>query len=170
MSQVQPAMAQKDGNNSLVSQAIAAEARADRCALKGVAHQGRRQLLRDPSSRSRPAARRATMAPRNAQRSPGTSPRAWRAPSGIATRNTRSPTKLKYTETVLPTMGCSLYGRIQPAARQLRDVRRPRRRRICASSMRASPTLLLAAARRPQERRRHGPAEDGQPVAAGNLR
>jgi glyoxylase-like metal-dependent hydrolase (beta-lactamase superfamily II) len=161
MIQVQPAMAQKNGNNSLVSQAIAAEGGADALrALKGVGIKADVKLWGPEQSES-----------------PGGAPRdygianltiTWDLARGMARtewdRDQKYPSadKLKYTETVLPTMGMLTNTAGYPAnqlgnfpmsgtrvATHLREL------------MRASPTLLLAALDQPASVGPMGPQKMG---------
>jgi hypothetical protein len=122
MIQVQPAMAQKNGNNSLVSQAIAAEGGADALrALKGVGIKADVKLWGPEQSES----------PGGAPRDYGTANLTitWDLARGMAHRFDRDqkyPSADNNRKTVL-AMGIHQYGRLsgQPA-RQLPDVGHPR--------------------------------------------
>jgi glyoxylase-like metal-dependent hydrolase (beta-lactamase superfamily II) len=137
-SQAQPAMAQKNGGNSLVNQAIAAEGGADALrALKGVTMKGTAHFYGPEQSET----------PGGPARDYGTANVSvtWDLAKGMAAttldrdQKYPAPEKLKYTETATPTMGWVTDEKGSTAMSGIRLATHLR------ELMRASPILMLTA-------------------------
>jgi glyoxylase-like metal-dependent hydrolase (beta-lactamase superfamily II) len=155
VSQVQPAMAQKNGNNSLVNQAITAEGGADALrALKGVVIKADAQFYGPEQSET------AGGPPRDYGTANITI--TWDLAKGMArTQLDRdqkypAPEKLKYAEIVTPTLGAVTDEKGSTGMSGIRLATHLR------ELMRASPTLLLAALDDPKSVTAMGPQKMGK--------